>query len=29
MRAFAQALDLVDDSALIAEYVEAHRLFWP
>jgi L-rhamnose mutarotase len=29
MKAFAQALDLVDDPALIGEYVEHHRRVWP
>ena len=29
MRVFAQALDLKDDPALIAEYVALHREVWP
>ena len=29
MKAFAQALDLVDDPALIAEYEAHHQLVWP
>lgn len=29
MRAYAQALDLVDDPARIAEYVEHHTRVWP
>jgi len=29
MRTFAQALDLVDDTARIAEYIEYHRSAWP
>lgn len=29
MRTFAQALDLVDDPAMIAEYEEHHRRVWP
>ena len=29
MRAFAQALDLVDDASMIEEYVAAHERVWP
>jgi L-rhamnose mutarotase len=29
MAEFAQALDLIDDEALIAEYEEHHRRVWP
>jgi L-rhamnose mutarotase len=29
MQTFAQAIDLVDDAALIDEYVRAHRAVWP
>ena len=29
MKRFAQALDLVDDPAMIAEYVEHHKRVWP
>ncbi|MCC7389091.1 MAG: L-rhamnose mutarotase [Phycisphaerales bacterium] len=29
MRVFAQAIDLVDDPAMIAEYEEHHRRVWP
>lgn len=29
MKTFAQALDLQDDPALIAEYEEYHRAVWP
>lgn len=29
MKRFAQALDLVDDAAMIAEYERHHRAVWP
>lgn len=29
MRTFAQAIDLVDDAAAIAEYERLHRTVWP